>query len=99
MTIGIVARGLLKRYFDNYDELFEQAGLDELCTGGESRNGFLVRFALSHPGVGTGIVGSKSFYHIAENIEAATRGKLPDDVYAQARRRLDAVGIVAARVV
>jgi len=93
--IGIVVRGALKRYFNNYDELYDKAGLDELCEEGESRNSFLLRYALTHPGVKTAIVGTKSIEHLAENIKAADRGILSDDVYAEAKRRLDSVGIVA----
>jgi aryl-alcohol dehydrogenase-like predicted oxidoreductase len=92
--IGIIVRGVVKRYFDDYDELFENAGLDELRQDGESRNSFLIRFAMSHPGVSTMIIGTKSPDHLAENIQAATKDSLPDGVYAEAKRRLDAVGIV-----
>jgi aryl-alcohol dehydrogenase-like predicted oxidoreductase len=96
--IGIVIRGLVKRYFDNYDRLFAQAGLDALRAEGESRDAFLIRLALSHPGVSTGIVGSKNVVHIRENIAAAERGPLPADVYAEAARRLTGVGIVPEQV-
>jgi aryl-alcohol dehydrogenase-like predicted oxidoreductase len=96
--IGIIVRGVVKRYFDNYDELFETAGLDELRQDGETRNSFLIRFAMNHPGMSTMIIGTKNADHLTENIQAATRGQLPDDVYAEARRRLDAVGIVADEV-
>lgn len=93
--IGMVIRGVVKRYHDDYDALFAKAKLDELCQDAESRNAFLIRFAMSHPGLSTMIIGTKNPDHLAENIEAATRGKLPADVYAEAKRRLDAVGIVA----
>ena len=98
MGIGIVVRGVVKRYHDNYDALFEQAGLDELCQDGEGTNSFLVRYAMSHPGVSTMIVGTKSHDHLAENIAAATKGELPDDVYTKARQRLDAIGLTASNV-
>lgn len=96
--VGMIIRGVVKRYFDNYDELFEQARLDELCEDGESRNGFLIRFALSHPGVGTLIIGTKNSAHLADNIQAATRGRLSGAIYAEAKQRLDAVGISAEEV-
>jgi aryl-alcohol dehydrogenase-like predicted oxidoreductase len=92
--IGIVIRGLVKRYLANYDQLFTEAGLDELRAEGESRDALLIRFALGHPGVSTGIVGSKNVTHIRENIAAAEQGPLPADVYAEAVRRLTKVGIV-----
>ena len=92
---GMIARGVVKRYRDDYDELFEEARLDELYEENESRNSFLIRFALSHPGISTMIIGTRNPDHIAGNIQAATRGKLPDDVYEEAKRRLDAAGVVA----
>ncbi|MFL7793344.1 MAG: aldo/keto reductase [Anaerolineae bacterium] len=95
LGIGMVARGVVKRYFPNYDELFEQAGLDELREAGESADSFLIRFALAHPGISTMIVGTSNPDHLAENVAAAGKGKLADEVYAEAKRRLDAVGVVA----
>lgn len=96
--IGIVIRGLVKRYFDNYGQLFAEAGLDELRAEGESRDAFLIRFALAHPGVSTGIVGSKNVAHIRENIAAAERGPLPVDVYGEAVRRLTDVGVMPDQI-
>jgi len=95
LGIGIIVRGVVKRYFPNYGELFEQAGLGELCEVGERANSFLIRFAMTHPGVGTMIVGTSNPDHLAENVAAATKGKLSDEVYAEAKRRLNAFGIVA----
>lgn len=95
LGIGMIVRGVVKRYFPNYDELFEHAGLNELCEEGESSSGFLIRFAMAHPGVSTMIVGTSNSAHLAENVAAAGKGKLTEDVYAEARRRLDAVGVVA----
>ncbi len=87
----------MKKYRDNYDELFKQAKLDELCADGESQNAFLVRFALNHPGISTMIIGSKNSDHLAANIQAEARGKLPDDVYREVKLRLDAVGVGAEK--
>jgi aryl-alcohol dehydrogenase-like predicted oxidoreductase len=95
--IGMIIRGVVKKYRDNYDELFKQAKLDELCADGESQNAFLIRFALSHPGVSTMIIGTKDLDHLAANIQAAANGKLPDDVYRKAKLRLDAIGIAAEK--
>ena len=91
----MIIRGVVKNYEDNYDDLFAQANLPELCDPGETQSSFLIRFALSHPGLSTMIIGSKNADHIAANVQAAQKGKLPDDVYREAKRRLDAVGIVA----
>ncbi len=80
----IPIRGVVKKYRDNYDELFTQAKLDELCADDESQNAFLIWFALSHPGISTMIIGSKNSDHLAANIQAAAKGRLPDDVYREA---------------
>lgn len=93
--LGMVIRGVVKRYFANYDELFEKAGLDDLRAAGDSRNAFLIRFALTHPGLSTCIIGTKSVEHLQENVRAASAGRLADDVYREAKRRLDAAGRVA----
>jgi aryl-alcohol dehydrogenase-like predicted oxidoreductase len=92
--LGMIIRGVVKKYEENFDELFEQAKLPELCEPDESPQDFLIRFALNHPGIGTMIIGSKNPDHIAANARAAVKGKLPDDVYAEAKQRLDAAGIV-----
>jgi aryl-alcohol dehydrogenase-like predicted oxidoreductase len=91
--LGIVIRGVVKRYFDNYDQLFKQAKLDELCGPNESMDEFLVRFALSHPGMSTMIIGTKNVNHVSENIRAASKGKLAPSTYEEAKRRLDSIGI------
>lgn len=71
---------------------FERAGLDELREPGESRSAFVLRFTLTHPHAHTIIVGTTRVEHLHENIEAVMRGPLADDVYAEAKRRLDGVG-------
>ncbi|HZO87427.1 MAG TPA: aldo/keto reductase [Chthonomonadaceae bacterium] len=71
---------------------YEQANLDELRAPGESRTAFLLRFLISHPGISTTIVGTLHPEHLQENVAAAEKGPLPPDVYAEAKRRLDAVG-------
>lgn len=93
--VGMIIRGVVKKYYDNYDTLFAQANLREFCAADESHNSFLIRFALSHPGVSTMIIGSQNPEHIAANVAAAAKGKLPDDVYAEAQCRLNAIGVVA----
>jgi len=92
--IGIVDRGVVRKYQDHYWQLFEKAKLDMLCEKNESRNSFLLRFALSHPGISTVIMGTKSPEHLQENIQAAAKGKLSSNIYQEAKRCLDAVGIV-----
>jgi aryl-alcohol dehydrogenase-like predicted oxidoreductase len=71
---------------------FEAGKLDELRGAGESRSAFLLRFLLSHPDIHTTIVGTLIPEHLQENIEAAARGPLSPEVYAEAKRRLDSAG-------
>lgn len=72
---------------------FDDACLGELLEQGESKTAFILRFTLSHPDVHTTIVGTQNVDHLDENVRVAvTNGPLPDDVYAEAKRRLDGVG-------
>lgn len=71
---------------------FEKAKLDQLLEKGETRTGFLLRFTLSHPDCHTTIVGTVNPAHLQENIAIAEKGALPADIYAEAKKRLDAVG-------
>ena len=77
---------------------FEEASLDELREAGESRTSFMLRFTLTHPHVHTIIVGTQRPEHLRENVQAALRGPLSPAVYAEVKRRLDAVGIKPAPV-
>jgi len=72
------------------------AKLDELRAEGESRTAFMLRFTLSHPQVHTIIVGTLNPDHVKGNVQAAQRGPLPPKVYAEAKRRLDGVGLSPA---
>ena len=71
---------------------WSQAKLDELLAEGESPSAFLLRFTITHPGMHTTIVGTKSLGHLAENIKAIEAGSLAPETYEEAKRRLDAVG-------
>jgi len=75
---------------------WEQARLDELLAEGETRTGFMLRFTLSHPDISTIIVGTKNPAHLRENVAQASKGKLPADVYEEAKRRLAAAGSKSA---
>jgi aryl-alcohol dehydrogenase-like predicted oxidoreductase len=66
---------------------WESAGLEDLLDG-MSRMEFVLRFTLSHPGLSSTIVGTSSPDHLQANVAVAEQGPLPDDVYAEARRRL-----------
>jgi aryl-alcohol dehydrogenase-like predicted oxidoreductase len=69
---------------------WEAAKLDELLDDGMNRHEFILRFTLSHPGVSSAIVGTSKLEHLRSNVEAVSRGPLPQDLYAEARRRLAA---------
>ncbi|MCY4530630.1 MAG: aldo/keto reductase [Chloroflexi bacterium] len=74
-------------------QAFEDAGLDELREDGESKTAFALRFVLNQPSAHCNLVGTTNPAHLRENIDAMVRGPLPDDVYAEAKRRLDATGV------
>jgi aryl-alcohol dehydrogenase-like predicted oxidoreductase len=69
---------------------WQAAKLDELLDDGMNRHEFILRFTLSHPGVSSAIVGTSNLEHLRSNVAMASRGPLPEDVYAEARRRLAA---------
>lgn len=68
---------------------FDMVKLDELREEGESRTAFMLRFTLSHPNVHTAIVGTQNLDHLHENAQATIKGPLPEDVYREAKLRLD----------
>jgi aryl-alcohol dehydrogenase-like predicted oxidoreductase len=78
----------------NVWELWDAEHFDDLLDPGQTRVDFTLRFTLSHPGLSTTIVGTLSEKHLLENVAAALQGPLPDDVYEEAKRRLDAAGEV-----
>ncbi len=99
---GIIVRGGVaqggkreKKAADGRPVTWADTGLDELREG-DSEHGFLLRFAISTPGVTTVIAGTADPAHVRANAVAARRGPLPHDVYAEARRRLDDAGITSA---
>lgn len=75
---------------DTAESMWEKAALDDLLDGA-SRQEFILRFTLTHPDLHTTIVGTSNPEHLAANLAAAEKGPLPADVYAEAKRRLDAV--------
>jgi aryl-alcohol dehydrogenase-like predicted oxidoreductase len=93
--VGVVARGITRKYKPDYDQIFARAGLNDLCEAGESMSDMLIRFTLSHPAISTMIIGTKNLDHMAANIRAASKGALKPDVYAKAKQCLDAAGIKA----
>jgi aryl-alcohol dehydrogenase-like predicted oxidoreductase len=53
---------------------------------------FVLRFTFTHPDLHTNIVGTINPGHLQHNVEVLRQGPLPSDVYAEAKRRLDAAG-------
>jgi hypothetical protein len=54
---------------------------------------FIVRFTCTHPALHTHIVRTvKKPVHLQQHVHVLLQGPLPADVYAEAKRRLDAVG-------
>lgn len=101
---GGVARGVpddwqSRRYYmvanETMRDYWESAKLDELLDG-ISRMEFMLRFTLAHPALDTTIVGTSSIEHLRDNLAVAAKGPLPDDVRAEAMRRLDAAGARSA---
>ena len=99
---GVIVRGGAARgsptdwtrryYMLGSDELsgrWASARLDELLDG-MSRMEFMVRFLLASPDLDTAIIGTRNMTHLNDNIMAASKGPLPSNVVAEAKRRLDA---------
>jgi len=76
---------------DTMREYWDGAKLDELLDG-MSRVEFMLRFTLSHPGLDTTIVGTRSVAHLHDNLAAAAKGPLPDELLTEAKNRLAAAG-------
>jgi aryl-alcohol dehydrogenase-like predicted oxidoreductase len=72
---------------------FEEAKMDELLAPGEKRTTFLLRYTLTHPHADTIIAGTLLPEHLHENIAAVQLGLLSAEVYAEAKTRLDQVGL------
>jgi aryl-alcohol dehydrogenase-like predicted oxidoreductase len=96
---GIVIRGGAAKGAPSEDkqagtqwDRWQQVELDDLLQDMTSM-GFILRFTFSHPDMDTNIVGTINPAHLQDNINALLKGPLPPDVYAEAKRRLDAVGL------
>jgi aryl-alcohol dehydrogenase-like predicted oxidoreductase len=68
---------------------WESSDVDELLDG-MSRQEFVLRFTLTHPGLSSTIVGTSRLDHLRSNLEIAAKGPLPPDLYEEAKRRLPA---------
>src|SRR6266567_260047 len=70
---------------------WESSGVEGLL-GDMSRQEFVLRFTLSHPGLSSTIVGTSQIGHLRANLAVAGKGPLPADVYEEARHRLQPAG-------
>jgi aryl-alcohol dehydrogenase-like predicted oxidoreductase len=96
---GIVIRGGAAKGAPSEDkqagtqwDRWQQVELDDLLQDMTSME-FILRFTFSHPDMDTNIVGTINPAHLQDNINALLKGPLPPDVYAEAKRRLAAVGL------
>jgi aryl-alcohol dehydrogenase-like predicted oxidoreductase len=69
---------------------WRDANLDELLDGDDPTQ-FVLRYTLTFPDMSTTIVGTSNVAHLQRNLEAVARGPLPDDVFAEASRRVEAL--------
>jgi aryl-alcohol dehydrogenase-like predicted oxidoreductase len=72
-------------------ERWQQVNLDDLLDGMTPME-FILRFTFTHPDLHTNIVGTINPIHLQHNVDVLRQGPLPADVYAEARRRLQAAG-------
>lgn len=68
-------------------DVWARSGVADILDG-MSPMEFTLRFTLSHPGVSSVLAGTADPDHLAANVEAISRGPLPDDLLAEAKRRL-----------
>src|ERR1700729_1511941 len=72
-------------------ERWRNAKLDDLL-GDMTPMDFVLRFTFTNPDLDTTIVGTINPDHLRANVELARHGPLPAELYAEAKRRLAAVG-------
>jgi aryl-alcohol dehydrogenase-like predicted oxidoreductase len=66
---------------------WESSGVQHLL-GEMSRQEFVLRFTLSHPGLSSTIVGTSDAGHLRSNLAMAAQGPLPAGLYEEASHRL-----------
>jgi len=70
------------------NDAWEAARLDELLPEGMTRAELILRHTLSHPHADTIIVGTCDLDHLSQNIVAANRGPLPEELTAEISDRV-----------
>ena len=71
------------------NERFESTDISDLLEDMTPME-FMLRFTISHPDMHTTIVGTKNADHLVANVEAASSGPLPTDIYERAKARFEA---------
>jgi len=72
-------------------ERWQGVPLDDLLDGMTPME-FILRFTFTHPDLHTNIVGTINPDHLRHNVDVSRQGPLPPQIYAEAKRRLDAAG-------
>ena len=62
------------------------------CSSGMTPMEFVLRFTFTHPDLHTNIVGTINPGHLQHNLDVVRQGPLPEGVYAEAKRGLEAAG-------
>lgn len=66
---------------------WDRSGVEALLDG-MSPMEFTLRYTISHPGVSSAIVGTADVSHFEANVDAVSKGPLPDELYARAKELL-----------
>lgn len=100
---GGVARGVIVKdesVIDDYPDflrpgfrarrqLWQETTIDDLLDGMTPME-FMLRFTITNPDMSTTIVGTANPSHLKDNIRAAAKGPLPQDLYQLAQQRFSA---------
>ncbi|MGB1927054.1 MAG: aldo/keto reductase, partial [Rubripirellula sp.] len=73
------------------NDVWQSAALDDYLGTNMTRAQLILRYTLSHPHCHTSIVGTCNEKHLSENIEAASLGALPIDLYTKISERVAGV--------
>lgn len=66
--------------------LWQETKIEDLLEGMTPME-FMLRFTISNPDMATTIVGTANPVHLEHNVKVAAKGPLPQDLYAEARKR------------
>lgn len=70
------------------NDVWAHAALDEILPPEMNRAELILRYSLSHPHCHTTIVGTCNPQHLRENVAAAAKGPLPQELYEEVSRRV-----------